>query len=57
MVSKARRSEITKAAWRKRKREGGIGTCFHCKRIVYVGGIRREGRLFHKTCYWTWSRR
>ena len=55
MVSKARRSEIIKSAWRKRKREGGIGTCHHCKRIVFVGGIRREGHLFHRTCYYSWK--
>ena len=62
MVSKARRSEITKAAWRKRKREGGLGKCAYCGKPVFVGGIRLpssasspfyRGRLFHKVCYET----
>jgi len=49
------RSELSKSIWRKRKREGGKGTCFHCKRAVFAGGTRREGRLYHKTCWHLWS--
>ena len=51
MISKAKRSEITKAAWRKRKREGGKGLCFHCKENIYVGGARRNGHLYHEICW------
>ena len=61
MVSKARRSEITKSAWRKRKRVGGIGTCYYCERIVYVGGkklaMHDRTHIFHKTCYYSWKAR
>lgn len=49
MASKSR-AEISRAAWRKRKREGGRGTCAYCLRKIYAGGSLYMGRLLHETC-------
>jgi len=27
------------------------GTCYYCKKPIKRGGIKREGKLFHKACY------
>jgi len=45
-----RRSEITKAAWRRRKRAGGKATCAFCHKPIFAGGVSYQGMPFHKTC-------
>lgn len=44
------RSELMKAVWRKRKREGGKAICFFCKKPIFAGGVAYQGRKFHKSC-------
>lgn len=45
-----KRSEIMREAWRKRKEKGGKGICEYCKKPVYAGGVREEGKLYHEVC-------
>ena len=45
-----RRSEISKATWRKRKREGGKATCAFCGMAIYSGGVTKGGFAWHKGC-------
>lgn len=47
------RSAGSKAAWRTRRKERHV-TCPFCKKPIFVGGIEREGRKWHRTC---WRRR
>jgi len=28
-----------------------LATCPFCKKPIYRGGIRREGKLWHRTCW------
>ncbi len=44
------RSEISKRAWRIRKRLGGKGKCVYCHRSIFAGGMTFKGRPYHKTC-------
>ncbi len=44
------RSEISKRAWRIRKRLGGKGKCVYCHRSIFAGGMTFKGRAYHKTC-------
>ena len=44
------RSEISKKAWRARKRRGGKGKCAYCHHPIYVAGVVSGGRKYHKTC-------
>jgi hypothetical protein len=50
------RSVVARRVWAKRKRKGGKGTCFWCKKPVYTDGVHRQGHFFHKTHYETWKR-
>jgi hypothetical protein len=47
MVSKTR-SRASKRAWKEREPRG---KCFFCHDPVYVGGIQRDGHLWHRTCW------
>ena len=49
-LSGKRRSEISKRAWRKRKREGGKATCIYCLKPIFAGGVRMNGKPYHKVC-------
>lgn len=44
------RSEISKKAWRTRKREGGEATCLFCKKPIFAGGVLYGGKKYHKSC-------
>ena len=44
------RSELSKKIWRRRKREGGKGTCAFCHKSIFTGGVRYRGLPYHKTC-------
>jgi len=47
------RSELSKAIWRRRKREGGKATCYFCHSPIFAGGVAdpKTGRKFHKGCF------
>jgi len=44
------RSLLSKAIWRRRKKEGGKGTCSFCRKGIFAGGAVSQGRPFHKAC-------
>jgi len=44
------RSELSKAIWRRRKREGGKAKCSYCGRSIFAGGVVMAGRSYHKGC-------
>ena len=49
-MSGKRRPEISKAAWRKRKLEGGKAPCAFCYKPIFAGGVSYQGQPFHKSC-------
>lgn len=44
------RSEISKTAWRKRKRGPAKGTCNFCGKKIFAGGVLMNGGRYHKSC-------
>ena len=49
-LSHAERSEISRKAWRKRKREGGKAKCAFCGKLIFARGVRMNGKPYHKGC-------
>ena len=44
------RSEISKKAWRARKKGPGKGICAFCGKKIWAGGVTYNGKKWHKGC-------